>query len=469
MRCKHSYSVTRAAATQAAGRPPCTARGRATDPDRPLRRGQTQAGLRGRPSWWALVAPYLRPPARAAGLLGTQLGPDCPPHEAMGHSQCGPSRGHSGPECSGQSQPDMHWGHTWAGPAAPAALGELDVGSLAERATRPGPSRARTPWLGPAGDTRLAAGAGGWLGRGTATPSGAGRLGLSAATARQGTGRQGWPRATAASPRQGVAARSPEQGVWSGNSASRQVPHGAESWGPRDPHASVQEGHEGFPHQTWPRPGQPSGGLRGRTAGSQVLGEQRPVGPGRGDWMPSPQGPHVHCQAWEAAPHPPRTGRLCPDSHWGRSSRRARLGTCPGSQRPKSPGVGGVCSFPRPRPPKVHWKNRQRGPRAPCAHTISQDGQSPSSVKHRDREGTHRARARPPRREAAEPTGTQKGSPANRTLGDAGPRVAGAPLGERPRARLTPHPAAVLPRTSTKNPKQTEHCKSERQQRVQRG
>lgn len=240
MRCKHSYSVTRAAATQAAGRPPCTARGRATDPDRPLRRGQTQAGLRGRPSWWALVAPYLRPPARAAGLLGTQLGPDCPPHEATGHSRCGPSRGHSGPECSGQSQPDMHWGHTWAGPAAPAALGELDVGSLAERATRPGPSRARTPWLGPAGDTRLAAGAGGWLGRGTATPSGAGRLGLSAATARQGTGRQGWPRATAASPRQGVAARSPEQGVWSGNSAGRQVPHGAESWGPHDPHASVQ-------------------------------------------------------------------------------------------------------------------------------------------------------------------------------------------------------------------------------------
>lgn len=209
VRCKHSYSVTRAAATQAAGRPPCTARGRATDPDRPLRRGQTQAGLRGRPSWWALVAPYLRPPARAAGLLGTQLGPDCPPHEAMGHSQCGPSRGHSGPECSGQSQPDVHWGHTWAGPAAPAALGELDVGSLAERATRPGPSRARTPWLGPAGDTRLAAGAGGWLGRGTATPSGAGRLGLSAATARQGTGRQGWPRATAASPRQGVLPHAP--------------------------------------------------------------------------------------------------------------------------------------------------------------------------------------------------------------------------------------------------------------------
>lgn len=199
-----------------------------------------------------------------------------------------------------------------------------------------------------------------------------------------------------------------------------------------------------------------------------MLGEQRPVGPGRGGWMPSPQGPHVHCQAWEAAPHPPRTGRLCPDSHWGRSSRRARLGTCPRSQRPKSPGVGGVCSFPRPRPPKVHWKNRQRGPRAPCAHTISQDGQSPSSVKHRDREGTHRARARPPRREAAEPTGTQKGSPANRTPGDAGPRVAGAPLGERPRARLTPHLAAVLPRTSPKNPKPN-RALQERQQRVQRG
>lgn len=302
MRCKHSYSVTRAAATQAAGRPPCTARGRATDPDRPLRRGQTQAGLRGRPSWWALVAPYLRPPARAAGLLGTQLGPDCPPHEAMGHSQCGPSRGHSGPECSGQSQPDVHWGHTWAGPAAPAALGELDVGSLAERATRPGPSRARTPWLGPAGDTRLAAGAGGWLGRGTATPSGAGRLGLSAATARQGTGRQGWPRATAPSPRQGVAARSPEQGVWSGNSAGRQVPHGAESWGPRDPHASVQ----GASHARHGRAqGSPQEARRAGQRGHRCSVNRGRWARGGGAGCRAPRGPTCTVRPGKLPPSPP--------------------------------------------------------------------------------------------------------------------------------------------------------------------
>lgn len=59
-----------------------------------------------------------------------------------------------------RAEPDTCWGHA-LGSASPAALGVLDAGSLAERATRPGPSRAHAPWPGPVGDAGPGAGAGG--------------------------------------------------------------------------------------------------------------------------------------------------------------------------------------------------------------------------------------------------------------------------------------------------------------------
>lgn len=371
----------------------------------------------------------------------------------MGHSQCGPSRGRSGPECSGQSQPDMHWGHTWAGPAAPAALGELDVGSLAERATRPGPSRARTPWLGPAGDTRLAAGAGGWLGRGTATPSGAGRLGLSAATARQGTGRQGWPRPTAASPRQGVLPHAPRSRAC--GAATQQVdrcPMVLKAGGPVTPTRLSRRGARASHARHGRAQGSPQEARRAGQRGHRCSVSRGRWARGGGAGCRAPRGPACTVRPGKLPPTPPVPGGCAPTPTGAGVPGEPAWGHVLGHSGPSPLGWGGSAPSRGLAPPKSIGK-RQRGPRAPCAHTISQDSQSPSFAKHRDREGTHRARTRPPRREAAEPTGTQKGSPANRTPGDPGPRVAGAPLGERPRARLTPHPAAVLPRTSPKNPK----------------
>lgn len=170
----------------------------------------------GRPCWWALITPNLPfslPSQSSKPGGGTAGASHCPPHLRAPH--IGPrslwplGRGPGAwppflwvteAEVS-RAELDTRWRHEWAGPAIPATL-EHEVGSLVERATRPGPGRARVLWLGSLGDARLGHEAGGWaptgpsgdrwFGPGAVVPSDTGRLSLSAGAAKQGTQHQGW-------------------------------------------------------------------------------------------------------------------------------------------------------------------------------------------------------------------------------------------------------------------------------------
>lgn len=89
---------------------------------------------------------------------------------------------------------DTTWGPRWAQPAIPASLDAQEVGSLAERATRPGlgcacmltPVASRGPGVdGRGGEVPAVSSGDGWLGPSEVAPSEVGRLALLAGTTRE--------------------------------------------------------------------------------------------------------------------------------------------------------------------------------------------------------------------------------------------------------------------------------------------